>query len=302
MQSVSPLTWVAGSVAPDYVSGGSSCSQARAGWSARHGRPPLPSEPMGAPGSAPGCAPASRPQTPQPRTPRTPRTVRNPGWSPVWTPRSSGTPRTPQQALLQWKADDFAEKQELSECMDALYKQRKSTLRFLRRCENTRELKALQTALDPQPRRTILSSGTSPAASPASSLARGPVRAMPPSRWPAQVSVSSSLPVGGWESLAAPSASLLANCPRLAWPARTANLSSTQVAAPVASLTPRQPVSNFAFAAPKRGRPPSPSRAVHNNSVPTAPILDRRVSEFANSAGLTSRCPGDALPPEPQGS
>jgi len=299
MQPVSPVTWVAGSVAPDYVSGGSSCSQARAGGSARHGRPPLPSEPMGASVSAVGYAPASRPQTPQPRTPRTPQTARTPGWSPVWTPRSSGTPRTPQQALLQWKADDFAEKQELSECIDALYKQRKSTLRFLRRCENTQELKALQTALDPQPRRTILSSGTSPAQSPAASLARGPVRAMPPSRPPIQVSDSNSLPVGGWESLAAPAASLLANCPRLAWPARTANLSSTKVAAPVASLTPRQPVSNFAFAAPARGRPPSPSRAVQVHRAPTAPNLDRRVSKAANSSGLTSRCPGDAVSPEP---
>lgn len=285
-------------MAPDYASGGSSCSQARSGACARYGRPPLPSEPMGATVSAPGYTPASRPQTPQPRTPRTPRTPRNPGWSPACSPRSSGTPRTVQQALLQWKADDFAEQQELSECIDALYKQRKSTLRFLRRCENAQELKTLQTTLDPQPHRIILSSGTTLAASPAASLARGPVRAIPLTRSPLQATDTGNLPVEGWESVAAPAASLLASCPRLAWPARTANLIGTRVAAPAASLTLRKPATNFAFAAPARGRPPSPSRAVHINSVPTAPIVDRQIYTTADLAGLTSGCPGDAASPE----
>lgn len=121
--------------------------------------------------------PAQRrgPSTPTPRTPRcsTPRD-RAPGCS---TPRSRcastprggvggggalGTPRcalqmtphgTLQQALAERHLHEEAERQEVTECMEALYKHRKETLRFLRRCEDTRELSALQAVLDPQPKR-----------------------------------------------------------------------------------------------------------------------------------------------------
>mmetsp|Transcript_85721 Transcript_85721/g.276653 ORF Transcript_85721/g.276653 Transcript_85721/m.276653 type:complete len:355 (+) Transcript_85721:61-1125(+) len=64
------------------------------------------------------------------------------------------TPKTPQQAMLAWRVHDEAEKQQVADCIDALYRHRKATLRFLRRCEDTQDLLALQQVLDPQPRRS----------------------------------------------------------------------------------------------------------------------------------------------------
>jgi len=187
----------------------------------------------------------ARPQTSAPQTPRTPRTKTSGCASPVWTPRNHWTARTPQQQMLQWKAEEVAEKQELSECLDALYRHRKSTLRFLRRCEDEQDLNALQTALDPQPRR-ILPGGSG----------RGPVRATPLACFHQAETPATPVPKG-YESYAAPAASLMANSPRLAWPARAAHLnSSAHIECPASMLTPRQPVA-FAFAAPVRASSPS---------------------------------------------
>jgi len=68
-------------------------------------------------------------------------------------PRSSAL-GTPRQARLRLQARQEAERKEVADCIEALFKQRKATLRFLRRCEEPQELLALQGALDPQPRRT----------------------------------------------------------------------------------------------------------------------------------------------------
>lgn len=93
---------------------------------------------------------------------------------------SSWTPRTPRQALVAWKAYAEAERQEVSEWIDALYKHRKQTLRFWRRCEDADDLCVLQQTLDPQPRRnggigrsTSVLRGCSPAV--ASSCPASPV-------------------------------------------------------------------------------------------------------------------------------
>mmetsp|Transcript_108332 Transcript_108332/g.170860 ORF Transcript_108332/g.170860 Transcript_108332/m.170860 type:complete len:221 (-) Transcript_108332:194-856(-) len=51
--------------------------------------------------------------------------------------------------------DPELERQEVAGCIEALFKHRKATLRFLRRCEQPEELLALQDALDPQPRRVL---------------------------------------------------------------------------------------------------------------------------------------------------
>lgn len=200
-------------------------------------KPPIPASPMlGARASQKQRQTAGD----HPQTPRTPRsTGKAPCWTPIWTPRpGSGSstpcrsPRTPQQAILQWKAIDYAEKQEVSESLDALYRHRKATLRYLRRCEDAKELLSLQQALNPQPKRFLGSSCPSPAlqhrfTSPSLSVRQS--RSSTPQREVIE-STGSRLPSR------APSAELLAASPRLAWPARAA------VAEPSSQLTPTLPL------------------------------------------------------------
>mmetsp|Transcript_26409 Transcript_26409/g.46765 ORF Transcript_26409/g.46765 Transcript_26409/m.46765 type:complete len:297 (+) Transcript_26409:109-999(+) len=233
------------------VSGGSSSS--------RCCRPPLPPQQLQPPMSPLHVASAgSRHSSPQPQTPRTPRTARAPCWTPVWTPRIS-TPRTPQQAMLQWRAEEFAEKQEVSECMDALFRHRKATLRFLRRCEDAKQFSALQTALCPMPRRSgpLLRRHSSQQAE-----CRGRQSAAAPGSWGQQASLSPTLQpsVRGWESVAV--SAIPTSSPRLAWPARAAALARTQGYCTPDAVTPRTPRRSeeggppparpFLFAAPTR--------------------------------------------------
>jgi len=128
------------------------------------------------PGASTLAAQAAARPSRQPPTPRscrpasscgTPRASRRPAWScRGGTPRSSGvgstghgrascgwTPRTPTQALAAWQARDEAERQEVADGLEALYRHRKATLRYLRRCEDADDLDALQRLLDPQPHR-----------------------------------------------------------------------------------------------------------------------------------------------------
>eukprot|EP00927_Polykrikos_kofoidii_P022483 TRINITY_DN20963_c0_g1_i1.p1 TRINITY_DN20963_c0_g1~~TRINITY_DN20963_c0_g1_i1.p1 ORF type:complete len:352 (+),score=46.78 TRINITY_DN20963_c0_g1_i1:124-1179(+) len=75
-------------------------------------------------------------------------------------PNLSLSPRSPRTALgttrscAQERCDEV-DKQNLARCIEALYQHRKSTLRFLRRCEDSDDLCALQRALDPQPVRVF---------------------------------------------------------------------------------------------------------------------------------------------------
>merc|ERR1740121_2140559 len=62
----------------------------------------------------------------------------------MWSPRM-----LPREALL-WRQQD-AERQALAEGIEALFRQRKATLRYLRRCEDSSALLALQRALTPGP-------------------------------------------------------------------------------------------------------------------------------------------------------
>lgn len=72
------------------------------------------------------------------------------------------TPRTAQQALLRWRAQEEEKRRDLAQSLDALYRHRKATLRFLRRCEAAKEIEVLQNALDPQPRRVVQAPSPSP--------------------------------------------------------------------------------------------------------------------------------------------
>lgn len=97
------------------------------------------------------------------------------------TPLLAGS-RTPQRAMLEWQEEDRAQQQELTETIEALYRHRKATLRFLRRCEDSKELLLLQKLLDPQPRRVRFPgpgppSGSRPTSARASSVTCGGTRA-----------------------------------------------------------------------------------------------------------------------------
>eukprot|EP00439_Symbiodinium_sp_Y106_P030633 s6374_g3.t1 len=173
-----------------------------------------------------------RPAQIRPRSPRTPGTPR-----PSESGRASDRPSPRPRSREARKGQDS----ELSQCIDALYRHRKETLRFLRRCEDSRDLKLLRAALDPQPFRQ---EGTS--------RSRAPVRAVhatqklvreceatplsaPDYVWSPET--LGSVAARGWQCLAAPDA---AHSPWLATLARTAMLPTH------ASLTPRRPVRKLA--------------------------------------------------------
>lgn len=67
--------------------------------------------------------------------------------------------RSPGQALVEQMRQEQIARDEVAMCIEALYKQRKATLRLLRRCEDMSDLDALRRLLDPQPHRTALSNG-----------------------------------------------------------------------------------------------------------------------------------------------
>mmetsp|Transcript_44913 Transcript_44913/g.84308 ORF Transcript_44913/g.84308 Transcript_44913/m.84308 type:complete len:249 (+) Transcript_44913:3-749(+) len=100
--------------------------------------------------------------------------------------RAPRSPRTPQHAMMEWQVRKDVEQREIASCIDALYRQRKATLRFLRRCEDARELLALQDVLDPQPRITHSASGRR------LSSPRGLAEALPPQ----QLAVAAGLQPG----------------------------------------------------------------------------------------------------------
>ncbi|CAE7903656.1 unnamed protein product [Symbiodinium microadriaticum] len=176
-----------------------------------------------------------RPAQIRPRSPRTPGTPR-PSESGRASDRTSPRP-SPRPSREVRRGQDS----ELSQCIDALYRHRKETLRFLRRCEDSRDLKLLRAALDPQPLRQ---EGTS--------RSRAPVRAVhatqklvreceatplsaPDYVWSPET--LGSVAARGWQCLAAPDA---AHSPWLATLARTAMLP------PDTSLTPRRTVRKLA--------------------------------------------------------